>query len=81
MQQDASSSVYKTLTINFFEHAIHVLKVVVIQEPHRVIPVIFIKWYWGGSEGMEIRAKTTIALQQPTAIITLLKTTSLIDLM
>lgn len=35
----------KMLTINFFEHAVHVLQVVVIQEPHRVIPVIFIKWY------------------------------------
>lgn len=82
MQQHArSTSVYKTLTINFFEHAIHVLQVVMIQEPHRVIPVIFIKWYWGGSEGMEIRAKTMIALQQPTAIITLLKPTSLINLM
>lgn len=77
MEHARSTSVYKTLTINFFEHAIHVLQVVVIQEPHRVIPVIFIKWYWGGSEGMEIRAKTMIALQQPTAIITLLKPTLL----
>lgn len=44
-QHGGSTSVYKTLTINFFEHAIHVLQVVVIQEPHRVIPVIFIKRY------------------------------------
>lgn len=33
------------LTINFLEHAIHVLQVVMIQEPHGVIPVILIKWH------------------------------------
>lgn len=33
------------LTIDFFEHPIHVLQVVVVQEPHGVIPVIFVEWY------------------------------------
>lgn len=35
------------LTINFLEHAIHVLQVVVIQKPDRVVPVVFIKRHWG----------------------------------
>lgn len=35
----------RLLTINFLEHAIHVLQVVMIQEPHGVVPVILIKWH------------------------------------
>lgn len=34
------------LTVDFLEHPIHVLQVVVVQEPHRVISVILVKWHW-----------------------------------
>lgn len=32
------------LTIYFFEHAIHMLQIVVVQKPDRVVFIIFIKW-------------------------------------
>lgn len=48
------------LTINFLEHAIHVLQVVVIQKPHRVIPVVFIKGHWGETPISEVWQQTDI---------------------
>ena len=46
----------RALTIDFLEHGVHVLQVVMIQEPHRAVLVIFIKGHLGerGGENLSL---------------------------